>query len=283
MRKLLVSKMPLKLELSRVPNVEWVRNLRWLSRAHHQVLVGRGGIEGDVEATFRNKLVFRLVPDAIPVSQRRELFSLLMAVARHKATSTRRTKNVGGGVRPLTRAGTPSVYLRPQPLRCLRHAREGVFGFQGVGRGCEACAFNRDFPVEYSALAQQVLNIGDIYKQQLPIYWERNHRRLEKHSHLAIGGKRGAWTQGVANLGFPMTAHPDDKNANGALSVFTVFGDFSGGYLILPEFSVAISLSPGDLLFFDGHHLHGVSPFTGVRLSLVLYLHKTVLHCPCSS
>lgn len=93
-------KTPLKLELSRVPNVDWVRSLRWLNRAHYQVLVGRGGIEGDFEATFRDKLVFRLVRDAIPAAQRRELFSLLMTVATHKATSTRRTRNVGGGVRP---------------------------------------------------------------------------------------------------------------------------------------------------------------------------------------
>ena len=48
----MMSKMPLKLQLSRVPNLDWARNLRWLDRAHYRVLVGRGGIEGDFEATF---------------------------------------------------------------------------------------------------------------------------------------------------------------------------------------------------------------------------------------
>jgi hypothetical protein len=52
--------------------------------------------------------------------------------------------------------------------------------------------------------------------------------------------------------------------------------------LIFPAYSAAVFVRPGDLLLFDGRELHGVGRFTGVRLSVVLYLKSDVLRCPCA-
>jgi hypothetical protein len=98
------------------------------------------------------------------------------------------------------------------------------------------------------------------------------------HRSLIIG--ESTWSQGVSNLCFPMTAHSDSGNAPGSMSAMVIAGDFDGGPLIFPAYSVAVFMQPGDMLLYDGHVHHGVGPFSGVRLTTVLYLNSAVLRCP---
>src|ERR1035437_7912195 len=112
---------PLEIELTSHASLEWLNSLRWVNAAHYELKVGVGDLRENCRVMGNGRLLFHLIPSVLPSHQRRELFRLLLAVARNKAAITRRLKNVGGGRHPLTQAGTPSVYARPRKLKILRN------------------------------------------------------------------------------------------------------------------------------------------------------------------
>jgi hypothetical protein len=184
---------------------------------------------------------------------------------------------------PLPRPG-PRVFARARQLKVLRNAKEGTFGFEGARRlvtGCGPCAFNLEQPEEYRQLVPLCESLSDLAREHEPELWQKQMEVAAGHRDLMIGTT--PWCQGDANLSFPMTAHSDSGNFPGSLSAAIVVGDFDAGPLIFPAYSVAAFVRPGDLLLFDGRELHGVGPFTGVRLSVVLYLKSSILQCPCAA
>ena len=272
---------PLEVEIYRPINPLWLNSLRWVGPAHYDLKVGVDDLQTNCRVIANGQLLCHLIPSAMSSHERQEFFKLSLAVARNKASSTRRLKNVGGGQHLLTKAGTPSVYARPRRLVALRDAKEGVFGFEGAGRGggCHRCAFNCERPEHYRQLVTHCETLSLLAREHEPEIWQRQmDLTLACRSHM-IG--ESVWSQGVSNLCVPMTVHSDSGNVSGSLSAMTVAGDFDGGPIIFPAYSVAIFVRPGDVLLFDGRAHHGVGPFTGVRLSTVLYLNGAVLRCPC--
>jgi hypothetical protein len=65
--------------------------------------------------------------------------------------------------------------------------------------------------------------------------------------------------------------------------VLTNGKDYSGGYLVLPEYKTAINIRPGDLLLINNHEvIHGNTPIVldsdeSERVSLVCYLREGML------
>jgi hypothetical protein len=274
---------PHEIKLTSHVNAEWLQRLRWLNRAHYELEVGAGDLRTNCRATANGRFVFHLIPSALTSHVRQEMYRLALVVARNKAKDTRRIRNVGGGgEHPLTKAGTPSLFARARPLKVLRHAKEGTFGFEGVRRiGNSYCpfAFNRERPDEYRQLVPLCEYLSELAREHEPEIWQWHMDLTLAHRDLMIG----IWSQGVGTFCFPMTMHSDSGNVPGSMSAMIVAGDFTGGELILPEYSAAVFVKPGDLLLFDGRELHGVGPFTGVRLSVVLYLKSDVFQCPCAA
>ena len=275
---------PLEIKLTSHVNAEWLQRLRWLNPAHYELAVGAGDLRTNCRATVNGRFLFHLIPSALSATERQEMFRLALAVARNKAKDTRRIRNVGGGEHSLTKAGTRSLFARARPLKVLRNAKEGTFGFEGVrrlGNSCCPCAFNREQPDEYRQLVPHCESLSDLAREHEPELWQRHMDLILAHRSRMIG--ESIWPQGVSNLCFAMTAHSDSGNVPGSMSAMIVAGDFAGGELILPAYSAAVFVKPGDLLLFDGRELHGVGPFKGVRLSVVLYLKSSVLECPCAA
>ena len=59
-------------------------------------------------------------------------------------------------------------------------------------------------------------------------------------------------------------------------------GKYTGGYLVFPEYRVAVNVRPGDLLLVNNHEIiHGNTPIEtyddGERISLVCYLREGML------
>lgn len=279
MQDMKMTQEPPDINIIRRPNAEWMKSLRWLNQAHYDHVLDERGLQGSYRVRLNGRFLCRLIPSALDTDLRQELFELSLCIAHHKVTSTLRLQLVGGGIRPLTKSGTPSVYARPRPLACLKHAKEGVVGFEGVGRGggCCPCAFNERFPHEYGRFVECAQFLNGLYREKEPECFARQLELANTRPHLLIPGT--VHSQGVSNFCFPMMAHRDRGNAKYSLSIQTNFGDYTDGFLIFPEAALAVSLRPGDALIFNGRALHGVGPFTGVRLSLVLYLRRDIFNC----
>jgi hypothetical protein len=90
----------------------------------------------------------------------------------------------------------------------------------------------------------------------------------------------------TVNKTFRTAAHRDAGDFTEGLSNLLVLsnnGNYTGGYLILPEVRLAINVRPGDLLLVNNHeYIHGNTPIelqdeTAERISLVCYLREKML------
>jgi len=90
----------------------------------------------------------------------------------------------------------------------------------------------------------------------------------------------------TVNKTFRTAAHRDAGDFSNGLSNLLVLsnnGNYTGGYLILPEVRVAVNVRPGDLLLVNNHeYIHGNTPIelqddVAERISLVCYLREKML------
>lgn len=89
----------------------------------------------------------------------------------------------------------------------------------------------------------------------------------------------------TVNKTFRTAAHYDAGDLNEGLSNLLVLsndGKFTGGYLIAPEYRVAVNVRPGDLLLINNHEvMHGNTPIVceegSERVSLVVYFREKML------
>lgn len=97
-------------------------------------------------------------------------------------------------------------------------------------------------------------------------------------------------TQGAAMMGYTVPGtmfstitvnksalfrcHADGNNLPGALACLSAFGNFAGGDLCFPRFSVSCPIEPGDVLIGDNaFEQHGnIGPLSGERISIVAYM-----------
>jgi hypothetical protein len=97
---------------------------------------------------------------------------------------------------------------------------------------------------------------------------------------------RTVFTTITVNKTFRTAAHRDAGDFSNGLSNLLVLsnnGNYSGGFLILPEVRVAVNVRPGDLLLVNNHeYIHGNTPIelqdeVAERISLVCYLREKML------
>ena len=90
----------------------------------------------------------------------------------------------------------------------------------------------------------------------------------------------------TVNKTFRTAAHRDAGDFTNGLSNLLVLsnnGNYTGGYLILPEVRIAVNIRPGDLLLVNNHeYIHGNTPIElqddiAERVSLVCYLREKML------
>lgn len=90
----------------------------------------------------------------------------------------------------------------------------------------------------------------------------------------------------TVNSTFRTAAHRDAGDFTKGMSNLLVLsndGDYTGGYLVFPEYRIAVNVRPGDLLLVNNHDIiHGNTPIVlgnpnAERISLVVYLREGML------
>lgn len=123
------------------------------------------------------------------------------------------------------------------------------------------------------------------FKELLP--WRYNNQ-MEAAKKLDSGYlvPGTPFTTITVNKTFRTAAHYDAGDLNSGLSNLLVLsnnGNYKGGYLIAPEYRVAVNVRPGDLLLINNHEvMHGNTPIElldeeAERVSLVCYFREKML------
>jgi len=129
----------------------------------------------------------------------------------------------------------------------------------------------------------QSLNRG--FKSLLPWRWGNQKAAIDKiDSSFVVPGT--VFTTITVNKTFRTAAHYDAGDFADGLSNLLVLsnnGNYSGGYLVFPEYRIAVNVRPGDLLLVNNHEImHGNTPIVmeddvAERISLVCYLRENML------
>ena len=139
------------------------------------------------------------------------------------------------------------------------------------------------FALSYPFL--QSLNRG--FKQLMPWRWSNQKAAADKLDKRFLVPET-VFTTITVNKTFRTAAHRDAGDLNDGLSNLLVVGtgEYTGGYLIFPEYRVAVNVRPGDLLLVNNHEIiHGNTPIVlnnpddpkSERISLVCYFREKML------
>jgi hypothetical protein len=124
------------------------------------------------------------------------------------------------------------------------------------------------------------------FKELLPWRWG-NQRAAADKIDPAFLVPETVFTTITVNKTFRTAAHYDAGDFADGLSNLLVLsnnGNYSGGYLVFPEYRIAVNVRPGDLLLVNNHEImHGNTPIVmndevAERISLVCYLREGMLN-----
>lgn len=128
----------------------------------------------------------------------------------------------------------------------------------------------------------QSLNHG--FKELMPWRWGNQKAAADKLDKRFLVPET-VFTTITVNKSFRTAAHRDAGDLNSGLSNLLVVGsgEYTGGYLIFPEYRVAVNVRPGDLLLVNNHEIiHGNTEIKlkhekAERISLVCYFREKML------
>jgi len=128
----------------------------------------------------------------------------------------------------------------------------------------------------------QSLNAG--FKELLPLRWSKQKEAADKIDSKFLVPET-VFTTVTVNKTFRTACHRDAGDFSDGLSnLLTLSNDgrYTGGYLVFPEYRVAVNVRPGDLLLVNNHEIiHGNTPIEceegSERISLVCYLREKML------
>jgi len=150
---------------------------------------------------------------------------------------------------------------------------------------CRKTAFARKYFNKFKEGIPFVEYIDKKYKELCPTYYAKQKAIANGTNRNYIIGET-AFTTITVNENFRTACHQDAgdfKEGFGNLIVYRE-GDYEGGLFVLPEYSIAIDMQNGDLLFVDVHKWHGNTELTNCsddykRISFVLYYREKMIKC----
>jgi hypothetical protein len=157
------------------------------------------------------------------------------------------------------------------------HARQGTLGATAGtrARSAQLTELTKRHPELLEQLRPLIERADQLFDEFLPSFRSFQRAEVKKAPHLRL------WHTAFSSAYFAKQhqsgCHRDSQNLRGAMSVLLPLGDFTGGQLVIPRWRIGIAFEPGDLLLFDPGQLHGNLPFSGKRVSLVLYCVRGII------
>lgn len=148
-----------------------------------------------------------------------------------------------------------------------------------------ATSYTQNFYEKFQLSFQFLQSLDKGFKELLPVRHAAQRAAADKIDAAFLVPKT-VFTTITVNKTFRTAAHRDAGDFSDGLSNLLVLsnnGNYTGGYLILPEVRVAINVRPGDLLLVNNHeYIHGNTPIeltddVAERISLVCYLREKML------
>jgi hypothetical protein len=157
----------------------------------------------------------------------------------------------------------------------------GYIDSMNWSRPCRLTYFSKTYFEEYAASLPFLGSIDAIYQQLFPEEHARQLAVTEANPDYQIA--RTAFSTVTVNYNFRTAVHRDRGDYKGGFGNLVVCGKFQGGYLLFPQYKIAVDVQEGDFLGMDVHEYHCNSALLGdtdaTRLSFVCYLRNNISKC----
>jgi hypothetical protein len=150
---------------------------------------------------------------------------------------------------------------------------------------CRETAFVGQESEKWATIMPMVRRAAELFEEEVPLRYAKQMEMAAKtHPAYVITGT--PFTTLTVNNSVVGSIHTDVGDYKDGIGVISVVrrGVYKGGWLVFPEFGVGADLQDGDLLFFNSHDWHGVTPFHDTeegfnRVSVVYYFREKMLEC----
>lgn len=143
---------------------------------------------------------------------------------------------------------------------------------------CSTTSLAQSHPKQHMVIADFGKELVKYYEEYFPDIFEMHKDKVKNEVKDDWVMEGTPFTSGIINKNNQLKYHFDSGNFKDVLSNMIVFKKgTSGGYLIIPEFDIALEVSDKSLTIFNGQDiLHGVSDIdydiaSGYRYSIVYY------------
>lgn len=177
--------------------------------------------------------------------------------------------------------GTKSKNTHAEPAAS---AIIGYFDRQG-GRHphCRTTAFTANEVAKWKTVLPLIDHIDQMFKRELPSYYAAQLAAARRcHPAWVIGST--PFSTITVNNNAVAGVHRDAGDFKDGFGIISCLrrGSYTGGLLCFPAYRVAVDLKEGDVLFFNPHEWHGMTPIEGddyERITCVYYLREKMVEC----
>jgi hypothetical protein len=260
--------------------VEAMRNT-FANLAHYDYL-----IEEDAIVIGPDGIIARLVTNCLDehlVANTREHF------AKVRGDLTNRGSVLGdGSMMDRERKDGTLSYTKAVPLSIVRKMRANntysdFLGWMDKSKygdrfpECRQTAWSVGSPEIHGAAVPFIRAVDSVYAQELPDHYARQREFMERVSpKFKFEGT--TFSTCTVNRNLRTSYHTDRDDFAGGMGNLVVLAGKEGA-LVMPKFRLAFLPRPTDVLLMNVHEMHGNLPFTGERLTAVLYARENIDEC----
>jgi hypothetical protein len=147
-----------------------------------------------------------------------------------------------------------------------------------------ATSYTEKYPELFAKSYQFLQSLDRGFKELLPWRWGNQKRAADQLDPRFLVPET-VFTTLTVNKSFRTACHYDAGDLDDGLSNLLVLGDgeYTGGYLVFPQYRIAVNVRPGDLLLVNNHEIiHGNTEIklnheNAERISLVVYFREAML------
>ena len=228
-------------------------------------------------------LLFKLVKNAISS----EILDGAHEALRHLRTYGSDNRGAYAGMPRKARVKADGTVSKTTSARNVPSAIIGYFDRNPRMPFCRETAFTAKEVQRWQTVVPLAQAVSDLMRKHVPQRWRAQQEIVQQTSKdFVIEGT--VFTTMTVNNSVRAAVHRDKGDYLPGFGCMTVQrkGDWTGGYLVYPEYRVAAAVGHGDAIFFDPHELHGNTLFEGLdpeagheRISCVYYYRTKMSQC----
>ena len=228
--------------------------------------------------------LFSFMPNAIPNQLAKNAYKPLFKAAKHtnnRGTAVEKNAAEYQIKKDGTRSNTRGVYSQE-----ILSSIVGYFDRYTRTPYCRLTRFTEQENEDWLKIVPLIKEIDNCFKENCPKTYKMQ-KEIADNSSQDFVIKDTAFTTGTVNRNWQTAYHRDAANLDGGMAGMTLVGsgNYSGGYLVFPEYRVAVNVRSTDVIVMNNTHLvHGNTKLEGKlgnynRISLVCYFRQGITKC----